>query len=57
MAKFVVTLELPSFFDEDFVALIPRPSYGSALAAVLHLLASTAKSNLSNMASVSNPNT
>lgn len=24
MAKFVVTLELPSFFDEDFVALIPR---------------------------------
>jgi len=24
MAKFVVTLRLPDFFDEDFVALIPR---------------------------------
>jgi hypothetical protein len=24
MAKFVVTIQLPDFFDEDFVALIPR---------------------------------
>ncbi|WP_139921483.1 hypothetical protein [Hymenobacter sp. DG01] len=24
MAKFVVTLRLPDFFDEDFLALIPR---------------------------------
>ncbi|AHJ98074.1 hypothetical protein [Hymenobacter swuensis] len=24
MAKFVVTLRLPDFFDEDFIALIPR---------------------------------
>lgn len=24
MAKFVVTIELPAYFDEDFVALIPR---------------------------------
>lgn len=24
MAKFVVTIRLPDFFDEDFIALIPR---------------------------------